>query len=77
MWNIKVLSLMVPELWQMLVFRYTGQSQLWYQRKDIITRNVRVKYGSPTSNGSKGMDNFQVLTYTGQRVQVTRSNNLV
>ena len=44
-----------------IVFRYMGRrsqsrsqgQKFWYEPKGLITRNVHVKYESPTSNSSK------------------------
>ena len=44
-----------------------GQGQkLWYERKNLTTRNVNVKYESSTCNGSKVM---AYIAFSGMKVK--------
>ena len=46
--------------------RSQGQN-IWYWRKEPVTRNTHVKYESPISNGSKGVVKVKVFNNVGQR----------
>ena len=45
--------------------------KFWYEQKGHITRNVHVKYESPTSNGSKDKDKVKVFVTDRQTDRCT------
>ena len=51
-----------------------GQN-LWYERKDLITRNIHVKYESPTYNGSKVKANVRIFRYVKGHSHVHKVTN--
>ena len=56
---MKALPLLVKKLWPRLKFLKSRsnfkvkvtRSKIWYPLKGLVTRNVHVKYASPTSSG--------------------------
>ena len=60
--NVKVFRHLGKRSWS----RSQGEN-FWYEQKGLITRNVHVKYESPTTNGSKVIANVKVFRYVGQR----------
>ena len=45
------------------------RSNFWHDHKDLIIKNVHVKYKSSTSNGSIVMVKFKVFRNEGQKLQ--------
>ena len=43
--------------------------KIWYQLKNLLSRNAHVKYESPTSTGSKVMQKVKVIKNVGQKSQ--------
>ena len=57
--------------------RSLGQN-FWHQWKGLVTRNVHMKYESPTSSGSEAMTQVKVFkSRSNSKVKVTRSKILV
>ena len=57
--------------------RSQGQ-KFWYQWKGLVTRNVHMKYESPTSSGFEAMAKVKVFkSRSNFKVKVTRSKILV